>query len=74
MPADGKGTYCSPVLVKTGPDPSVWLLLFGTGGESIGGHFYKATLGDLFKNDLSKAIILATEAAKGIVAPPWFVI
>lgn len=67
---DGKETYCSPVLVKNSSDPSTWLLLFGTGGEAIGGHFCKATLGDLFKNDLSKAKIVATEVAKGIVAPP----
>lgn len=67
---DGKETYCSPVLVKNSPDPARWILLFGTGGEAIGGHFYKATLGDLLQNDLSKAKILVTEATKGIVAPP----
>lgn len=67
---DGKETYCSPILVKNNPDPALWGLLFGTGGEAIGGHFYKATLGDLLKDDLSNAKILATEATKGFVAPP----
>jgi len=71
--SDGKETYCSPVLVREGQDPAKWLLLFGTGGEAIGGHFYKATLGDLLKNDLSKAIILVTETSKGVVAPALIV-
>ncbi|GAB3642259.1 outer membrane protein assembly factor BamB family protein [Spirosoma arcticum] len=67
---DGRETYCSPVVVKRGSDPANWLLLFGTGGEAISGSFYKATLGDLFRNDLSGAKRLATEASKGVVAPP----
>lgn len=67
---DGRETYCSPVLVKRGSDPANWLLLFGTGGEAIGGSFYKATLGDLFRNDLSTAKCLVTEVGKGVVAPP----
>lgn len=70
---DGRETYCSPVLVRAGSNPANWLLLFGTGGEAIGGHVYKATLGDLLKNDLSKVIVLATEPAKGVVAPPLIV-
>lgn len=67
---DGKETYCSPVLVKNGTDPTQWTLLFGTGGEAIGGHLYKATLGDLLRDNLSNAKVLVTEAAKGIIAPP----
>lgn len=66
---DGKETYCSPVLVKHGSDPARWFVLFGTGGEAVGGSFYKATLGDLLRNDLSGASRLATEAGKGVVAP-----
>lgn len=67
---DGRETYCSPVLVRTAAAPAGWLLLFGTGGEAIGGHLYKATLGDLLRNDLSAAQVLLTETTKGVVAPP----
>ncbi|WP_158408763.1 outer membrane protein assembly factor BamB family protein [Fibrella aestuarina] len=67
---DGKETYCSPVISKRGSDPAQWLVLFGTGGEAIGGCLYKATLGDLFHDNLANAKLLVTEAKKGIVAPP----
>ena len=45
-------------------------VIFGTGGETLGGGLYKAYLGDLLKNDLSKATLLATGKEKGFIAPP----
>ncbi len=68
---DGRETYCSPVLVKqANQPPGQWTLLFGTGGEAIGGHFYRATLGALMRSDLSAAVPLAEERFKGFCAPP----
>jgi outer membrane protein assembly factor BamB len=67
---DGRETYCSPVLVKQPGQPANrWTLLFGTGGEAIGGHFYRTTLSALMQGDLSKAVPLADERYKGFCAP-----
>ena len=68
---DGRETYCSPVLVKQPGQPADrWTLLFGTGGEAIGGHLYRATLGALMRGDLSESVPLAEERFKGFCAPP----
>ena len=68
---DGRETYMTPVLIRQKNQPAAtWILLFGTGGEAIGGHLYRATLGDLLRNDLSHAIPLAEEKYKGFCAPP----
>ncbi|MEQ6118224.1 hypothetical protein [Reichenbachiella sp. MALMAid0571] len=45
-------------------------VVFGTGGETVGGGLYRSTLSDILKNDLSKAILLATGEKKGFIAPP----
>ncbi|MFN8344519.1 MAG: hypothetical protein U0X91_05930 [Spirosomataceae bacterium] len=67
---DGKETYLSPVLIRNTTDFRNWTLLFGTGGEAIGGSAYKTTLGDLLKNDLTNAQRLTSDKYKGILAPP----
>lgn len=69
---DGKETYMSPVIFdlenKGGLD-----IIYGTGGETIGGSLYRTTLNDLRRGDLSKSIKLATSSRKGFIAPPVLV-
>lgn len=45
-------------------------VIFGTGGETLGGGLYKAYLRDLLRDDLSEAIQLASGKEKGFIAPP----
>lgn len=69
---DGHETYMSPVLFKnatTGKHD----IIFGTGGETVGGSLYKTTLQDLRSNDISKAEVLLTKEAHGFIAPPVLV-
>jgi hypothetical protein len=63
---DGKETYMSVVCDEK-------YVLFGTGGETIGGHLYKTTLADIMKGDISNAKILATSDKKGFVSSPVLV-
>ena len=68
---DGHETYMTPVLIRQeNAPPTNWTLLFGTGGEAIGGHLYRTTLGALLRHDLSRAIPLTNEKYKGFCAPP----
>jgi hypothetical protein len=48
-------------------------LIFGTGGETIGGHLYKGKLQDLMANSLEKAMILHSSEGSGYTAPPVLV-
>jgi hypothetical protein len=64
---DGKETYMSVVCEEKGT------VIFGTGGETIGGHLYKTTLSDIMKGDISDATILATGDKKGFVSSPVLV-
>jgi hypothetical protein len=45
-------------------------IIFGTGGETLGGGLFKASLRDLMKNDLSRSILLESGHEKGFIAPP----
>lgn len=45
-------------------------IVFGTGGETVGGALYRSTLADVMKGDLSGAAMLATGERKGFIAPP----
>ena len=66
---DRKETYMSPVVFdfQGKGDPEI---LFGTGGESVSGRFYRATLNEVMEGDLSGAIILDSAVGKGFIAPP----
>jgi len=66
---DGKETYMSPVKVAFSQGRKEEII-FGTGGETIGGNLYRVSLQDLFRNDLSQAIVLAESKNKGFIAPP----
>lgn len=65
---DGAEIYCSPIVADIQNTGNKWIL-FGTGGENLGGHFYAALLDDLLAGDISGAIVLATDPNKGFVAP-----
>lgn len=68
---DGKETYMSPVcLNNSDKNPTIY---FGTGGETIGGNFYRTTLQDVLNENLSDAVLLAQAKFKGFVAPPVLV-
>ncbi|MBK5277639.1 MAG: PQQ-binding-like beta-propeller repeat protein [Bacteroidia bacterium] len=69
---DGKESYMSPV-GYTQPGSEEFYIIFGSGGETISGHLYMATLSDLIRHQLSNAKIIATEIGHGFIAPPSIV-
>ena len=64
---DGNETYMSVVVYK---EQDTYKIIFGSGGETIGGHFYKTTLAHLLNNDICMAEVLAETKDKGFVGPP----
>jgi outer membrane protein assembly factor BamB len=66
---DGKESYLAP-LCFVQPGAKEHTIIFGTGGETIDGHLYMATLSDLMARKLSNAKIIATEKGHGFIAPP----
>lgn len=69
---DGKETYMSAVVadLEGGGEMNV---VYGTGGETFGGHLYRTTLSAVMSQDISKSTILATGDNKGFIAPPVLV-
>jgi len=67
---DGKEIYMSVVIAKLSKDDSDYTIVFGTGGETIGGNLYRTTLKDVMKQDISGAKMLASSKNKGFIAPP----
>ena len=66
---DGAEIYCSPVVFDLQNNGNKWIL-YGTGGENFGGHFYIALLDDLVgNNSLIGSIELASDSNKGFIAP-----
>jgi hypothetical protein len=66
---DSAETYCSPVIADIQNNGIKWIL-FGTGGENLGGSFWACPLNDLLINQsLSNSIQLATSSNKGYIAP-----
>jgi outer membrane protein assembly factor BamB len=68
---DGKETYMAVVCEKKS-DKNI-TVIFGTGGETIGGHLYQASLHDIMHGDISGAKVLATGETKGFVSSPVLV-
>lgn len=66
---DGKESYMSPVGYPH-PNGKDYLIVIGTGGETITGNLYVTTLTDFMAGKLSEATIIATEETHGFVAPP----
>ncbi len=69
MVPDEKETYMSPIVNDLDGDGEMDVL-FGTGGETIGGSLWRATLSEVMSNDLSNAIELMSGANKGFLGPP----
>ncbi|MBA4053960.1 MAG: hypothetical protein C0490_04540 [Marivirga sp.] len=66
---DGKESYMSPLCFAQ-PGGDDLTIVFGTGGETIDGHLFKADLSDLTSGKLSNAKIIASEKGHGFIAPP----
>ncbi len=65
---DSAETYCSPIVVDVQGN-GVKLVLYGTGGETLGGSFWACPLSDLLNNTLTPSIQLATDPNLGFIAP-----
>lgn len=67
---DGKETYMSVVAEKIHENHDKLTIIFGTGGETVGGKLYRTTLDDLKSQNISNAIVLDSSENKGYIAPP----
>lgn len=66
---DSAETYCSPLVADIQGNGNLWVL-FGTGGENLGGSFWACPLADLIlSNSLSNSVQLDTDPNKGFIAP-----
>jgi hypothetical protein len=66
---DSAETYCSPLVADVQGNGVKWIL-YGTGGENLGGSFWACPLNDLINNNsLANSIQLDTDPNKGFVAP-----
>ncbi len=66
---DAHEIYMSAVIHENHQDDQS-LIIFGTGGETVGGTLYAATLEMVLAEDLSQAHSLATGQEKGFISPP----
>jgi len=66
---DSAEIYCSPLVLDLKGDGILWVL-FGTGGESIGGNFYAVPLSSLVNQNITGATVLASHPTRGFIAPP----
>jgi outer membrane protein assembly factor BamB len=65
---DGKESYMTP-LIFSQPGSNERFIVFGTGGETINGNLYLATLSDLVSKKLSAATVIANDKGHGFIAP-----
>lgn len=65
---DSAEIYCSPIVADIKNDGTMWVL-YGTGGETLGGSFWACPLSDLLNNTLQNSVELITDASKGYIAP-----
>lgn len=66
---DGKESYMSPIAFSQ-PNSNDIKIIFGTGGETTGGHLYVTDLSALFEKNISSAQILRTQQDHGFISPP----
>ncbi len=69
---DGKETYLSAVVADLDNNGTLDVI-FGTGGETIGGGLYRTSLAEIMNEDLSQSVLLAAGSDKGFIAPPVLV-
>ena len=63
---DNREIYMSVSAIRVGDD---YRIVFGTGGETVGGNLYVTTLSAVLKGDISSAVILDSSAVNGYIAP-----
>ena len=66
---DNAETYMSPVTIID-ENPLETSIIYGSGGETFGGHLYEVKLSDLMKNDISGSRVLLSKLHHGFIAPP----
>jgi outer membrane protein assembly factor BamB len=64
---DGRETYMSPVVFEQAGKTQI---LFGSGGETMGGNLYQVSLRALMDSNLSSAKVLASDPEQGFIASP----
>lgn len=69
---DKKETYMS-VSALPFSDESDYYVVFGTGGETIGGNLFVTTLSSVLKGDISHARLLDSSPHKGYIGPTAWV-
>ena len=69
---DGKETYMSVAAFRA-PGEKDYAIIFGTGGETIGGNLFATKLSSVLKGDLSDAILLDSSPDKGYIGPAAWV-
>ena len=65
---DSAETYCSALVADIQGNGVKWVL-YGTGGETLGGSFWACPLTDLLNNTLAPSIQLAHDSNLGFIAP-----
>ncbi len=66
---DERESYMSPLVYQPYRNGETFVV-FGTGGETVGGNLYIANMQEVLSGDLSDAIVLASDEDKGFIAPP----
>lgn len=51
------------------PQTNDYKIVFGTGGETVGGHLYVTTLSEVLRGDISNAVLLDASPKNGYIAP-----
>ncbi len=69
---DRKESYMTPLSFSQ-PGSKEVFILFGTGGETLDGKLYLATMSQLRSKKLTEAKVIATEKGHGFIAPPTLV-
>lgn len=65
---DSAETYCSPLVADLNGSGTKYVL-YGTGGETLGGSFWVCPLFSLLNNSLSPSIPIASDPNFGFIAP-----
>ncbi len=65
---DSAEIYCSPLVIDLKNDGTQWIL-YGTGGENLGGSFWACPLQHLLQDSLQQSIALLSDPNKGYIAP-----
>ena len=68
MPDEAE-TYMSPVIIPS-KEESQTKVVYGSGGETFGGHLYEVDLTAIMNSDLSTSRVLLSREENGFIAPP----